>query len=346
MRSSPLSALFICRCALLSLVLTGCDGTAPPVATHIEFIAQPSDPVVSMEAVAPVEVAFLTDDDEVVTNAAGEIQVFLVTTDPAAHLFGTASAAAMSGIATFADLKVDRAATGYRLVAKAPGVDSTLSQPFAVTAGPASQILFESTIAAATAGSVLTAVVLDVADAGGNTITSGTPVITMNAATTGSAVLAGTVTRAAVAGRATFDDLSICRASSYTLTAAATGLTSATSNQFQVQAGAQTQLSCISQPAGAKAGVALPTFTVAATDACGNPPSLPPGGSLTVTLSLGSNPAGAVLSGTLTKSGFAIGVQFTDIVIDKPGAGYTLVATVSGPPNLTPATSAAFTISP
>jgi hypothetical protein len=197
----------------------------------------------------------------------------------------------------------------------------------------------------ALAGSLLTPVVVEVTDDNGNTVTSATPLITVSATPTGS-ILGGTLARIAVAGRATFDDLSICEPYLHALTASAAGLASATTGQFSVLAGPPIRLKFIAQPSGAKAGVILPAVAVATADSCGNGPSLPPGGTITVTLSLGANPGGAVLSGTLTRSGFAALTRFDDIVIDKPGTGYTLVATVSGSPNMAPATSVAFTIAP
>src|SRR4051812_23815420 len=103
----------------------------------------------------------------------------------------------------------------------------------------------------ALAGSVLAPVVVEVIDDNGNTVTSATPLITVSATPTGS-ILAGTVARTAVAGRATFDDLSICAPYLHALTASAAGLPSATSGQFSVLAGTPIRLQFISQPSGAQ----------------------------------------------------------------------------------------------
>src|SRR5205823_1952943 len=62
-----------------------------------------------------------------------------------------------------------------------------------------------------------------------------------------------------------------------------------------------------------------------------------------VTLSLGSNPGGAMLSGTLTVNavnGIAI---FDNVFISRAAAGYTLVATAEG---LASATSVLFVVQP
>src|SRR5207244_7870841 len=60
-----------------------------------------------------------------------------------------------------------------------------------------------------------------------------------------------------------------------------------------------------------------------------------------VTVTLGTNPGGATLSGTTTVNASAGLATFADVSIDRPGSGYTLVA-ASG--TLTSATSAAFDI--
>ena len=59
----------------------------------------------------------------------------------------------------------------------------------------------------------------------------------------------------------------------------------------------------------------------------------------TVTLTIGSNPSGGTLSGTLTVSGGI--ATFSDLSINVAGDGYTLHATTTG---LTDADSFAFSI--
>jgi hypothetical protein len=76
-------------------------------------------------------------------------------------------------------------------------------------------------------------------------------------------------------------------------------------------------------------------------DVYGNGMSLPPGPPYSVTISLGNNPGGAALGGTLTAQGFgSLAMTFGNVSIDKPGTGYTLVATSGG----RTVTSAAFSI--
>ena len=81
-----------------------------------------------------------------------------------------------------------------------------------------------------------------------------------------------------------------------------------------------------------------PAVRVTALDALGN---VATGFTGLITLAIGTNPAGGVLSGITAVpavSGVAI---FTPLSIDKAGIGYTLAATAAG---LTGVTSTAFTI--
>jgi len=59
------------------------------------------------------------------------------TGDPTATLGGTTTVAATSGVATFTDLTINRAGTGYQLTATSGGLESADSDPFDITAEPA-----------------------------------------------------------------------------------------------------------------------------------------------------------------------------------------------------------------
>src|SRR5581483_6795218 len=62
-----------------------------------------------------------------------------------------------------------------------------------------------------------------------------------------------------------------------------------------------------------------------------------------VTLTLGNNPAGGTLSGTLTVAAVNGIATFSNLSLDKAATGYTLQATDG---NLSAATSSSFTITP
>ena len=83
------------------------------------------------------------------------------------------------------------------------------------------------------------------------------------------------------------------------------------------------QLAFQQQPANSVAGATMPAVSVAIQDAAGHIV-----GSATnpVSLTIGANPAGGTLSGALTVSAVAGVATFSDLSIDKPGSGYTLLA--------------------
>src|SRR5690348_8680493 len=126
----------IAACALLLIACRASD--EPAVATHLRFDQQPNASTSSAQSLGNVSVDLLTAHERTVDGVAS-VQLSLIASN-GAHLLGTLSADAVHGVATFSALNVDSVGTGYRLVAKAAGLDSALSQPFNVTLGPPGQI--------------------------------------------------------------------------------------------------------------------------------------------------------------------------------------------------------------
>ena len=91
------------------------------------------------------------------------------------------------------------------------------------------------------------------------------------------------------------------------------------------------------QPGNTTAGVAIPTFTVKVEDTFGN---VITSDASTVTVSLGSSPAGAILGGTLTATASS-GIASFSTVYGNVAGNYTLKAADS---NLATATSNQFTV--
>jgi hypothetical protein len=111
-----------------------------------------------------------------------------------------------------------------------------------------------------------------------------------------------------------------------------------------VAAGAATKLVFKTQPIASNAGSAFPTQPVVAiTDSGGNTVATGASATKTVTLAIGANPGGGVLTctGGLSRVAVAGVASFAGCTISKPGVGYTLVASSSG---LTSATSAPFNV--
>ncbi|MEW6026143.1 MAG: hypothetical protein AB1599_02460 [Planctomycetota bacterium] len=213
------------------------------------------------------------------------------------------------------------------------GGDSGSSTP-----PPATKLAFTQQPTAIAAGSTFSpSIVIAVQDANGNTVTTATNDITITAGP--GLTLTGITTRAAVNGIATFTVLGAnCLAGSYTLTATATGLTSATSNAFNVTFGTATKLDFIQHPTNNAPDAAFnPVVTVAVRDAYNN----------TVTTATNNiiiaGSGGLTLGGTTTRAAVSGVATFTGLTAGgADGSGYTLNASASG---LTGATSNTFSIS-
>ena len=111
------------------------EGPAPPVASHLIFVTQPSDAAAGATIAPPVRVAAVDDQDRVVTTFSGTISMArghdgsLLGT----QLNGTKDVPAVSGIATFSDLSIDQPViSDYTLMARSAPLGSSESAPFSV----------------------------------------------------------------------------------------------------------------------------------------------------------------------------------------------------------------------
>jgi hypothetical protein len=205
----------------------------------------------------------------------------------------------VSGEATFSDIAIDKAGTGYTLVASASGLSADTSVSFDISVGSAAilAIVAEPTNATATA-SISPAIKVQIQDAGGNLILSATDFITLAINNNpGSGTLSGMLTISAVSGEASFNDISIDKTgTSYTLDATAAGLSIATSASFDITVGKATQLVYSVEPTNANSTTSIaPAIKVQVQDAGGN---LVITATDSITLAINSNPASGTLSGT------------------------------------------------
>src|SRR5204862_81349 len=200
--------------------------------------------------------------------------------------------AAVGGVATFANLSIDKVGTGYTLTAT--GAGSATSAAFNITAGTATQLVFSVQPSTTPAGAAVTPAVPVTAQGA-----EGRP--------------AGGV--AACATRGTDKVGTGC-----TRTAAGAG--SATSAAFNITAGTATQLVFSVQPSTTPAGAAItPAVQVTAQDAEGNTAT---GFTGNVTVAIGTNPGSGTLGGTLTEAAAAGEAKIAHLTINKVGTGYTV----------------------
>jgi hypothetical protein len=83
----------------------------------------------------PVQVAIVDAEGRVVTNATNKVTIALAD-NTQGQLIGTLTVHAVNGIATFSDLQISLAGSGYSLVATADGLTSAASTPFSVAPLP------------------------------------------------------------------------------------------------------------------------------------------------------------------------------------------------------------------
>lgn len=207
--------------------------------TQVAFTGQPADSSpVTGGFVSCVQAAIKDSLGTTVTNATHPITLAIGTNPGSGTLGGTLTRAASSGAACFYDLVLTTAGVGYTLTAASPGLTTATSNSFTISAGTATKLGITTQPSATTAGSAITTVVV-VRDAYNNTkLTDSSTSVTVAIGTNaGSGTLSGTLTKTVTNGVATFNDLAIDNAGTgYTLTATASGLTSTTSDAFNVTA--------------------------------------------------------------------------------------------------------------
>ncbi|MEI7556785.1 choice-of-anchor Q domain-containing protein [Candidatus Chlorohelix sp.] len=194
----------------------------------------------------PQPVVKVKNPDGITTNTTytGTLTVTLSGGASGAVLGGTKTVKAVNGVATFTDLSVNLAGTGYTLTTSSELIGGGVSSSTFNVAAGATKLAFTVQPITALAGAAFAQnPIVTVQDANGNTATffSGSVTLTLSGGASG-AVLGGTKTVKAVNGVATFTDLSVNLAGTgYILTAAATGLTGDSSSAFEVVAGCSVQ---------------------------------------------------------------------------------------------------------
>src|SRR5213078_2423229 len=320
-------------------------------ASKLALSTPPSSSAQSGVAFSQQPVVQVQDASGNPVSQSGDLVTATVASGPAgATLTNATATTGPTGAAPFSGLAISGPTGTYTLSFGASGLTAVTSGSINLAAGPAAQVAFTVQPTSTTAGTIITpAVRVTVQDAFGNRVTSfpgGRPNVTVAIGNNpGGDTLSGDKSNltgtGGNAGIATFNSLSIAKAGQgYTLTAAATGLTGGVSTDFTITPKAAKLLVFTVQPSAEAAGAVItPAVQVTARDSLGNTATSFSG---TVTVAIGTNPSGGVLSGTTNPSAVNGVATFADLRIDKAGAGYTLTAAATG---LTGSNSTAFTIS-
>ncbi len=270
----------------------------------------------------------------------GTVSVAIATNPGGATLGGTLTTTASNGVATFAGLTMNKAASGYTLVVSAGGLGSGFTNSFTITPAAAAQLVITSQPPASVTAGGGFGFEASLEDAYGNVETGDNSDIVAQALASGpgGATLGGTLSATVSEGMATLSGLTLTKAGTgYTL-GVSTGTFSATSIALTVIPAAAKEL-VITQPPPASVVVNSGFGLLASVeDEYGNVVTT---ATSTVKVALDSSPAGAKLGGTVSVKASKGVATFSGLTLNKVGTGYTLQVTSSG---LTSATSSAIAV--
>ena len=207
---------------------------APTATTQLAVAQQPSDVQAGSTMTPAVAINLETLGNAVNTHDDSSVTLSILTGPAGATLGGTTTVQAHNGVATFNNLRLNRAGT-YTLAAADGTLNAVALGSFVVRAGPATHLAFDQQPTALVAGQTITpGVTVFVEDALGNVTTDNSMVTIKVASGSTASGLTGTLSVHAVDGVATFGDLSLTKTGTYTLSAASGILKGAKSANFVV----------------------------------------------------------------------------------------------------------------
>lgn len=318
---------------------TSAFNVTPGAATKLAFTQQASNVVAGSSITPSVTVSIDDALGNLVTTANNTVSMAIGTNPSNGTLSGTLQVSAVAGVATFSNLSINNAGTGYTLMAGATNLTAATSGTYDVAAGAAAKLVFAQQPSSVVAGSSITpSVTVSVEDVLGNLVATANNTVNVAIGTNPSGrTLSGTIQVTAVAGVATFSNLSINIAGTgYTLTTSATNLTGPSSSAFNVTAGTATKLAFTQQPINAVARSPFtPAVTVSIEDALGNVVTTA-NTSVSMAISVGDFSTEAQLTGTTLVSAVAGVATFSNLSVNCCGGpatgppGYGLTASAPG----------------
>jgi len=259
----------------------------------------------------------------------GNVAATLAGNPAAGNLTGSSTVAATLGVATFANLALDRAGTGDTLQVSSGSLSPATSASFTVNPAPASRLV----VATQPPGSVTIGsgfgLVVDAMDPFGNLDTSFDGSVSLALASNpGGTTIGGTPTATAGAGVATFSGVLLYKVGAgYTLQASSGGLSTATTSAITVNPAPASQLVIASPPPGSVTAGSGFGLVVTALDPYGD---VDPNFSGNVSLALGGGAGGASLGGSTTVSATAGVAAFAGLTLNPAANNAVLQVTGTG----------------
>lgn len=196
---------------------------------------------------------------------------------------------------------------------------------FTATADPSDPVqlaILAQPVSGIAGAALVPALTVAVQDIEGNTVPSYTGAVSLAFADVGDATLGGTTTVNAVAGLATFADLSIDLTGTYALVASSDTLLVAATAPIAIAPAAASTTEIVAQPTDGVAGVPLPAFSAVALDAFANV-ATDFVGVVTITAERDGVPANVLVAGDTVTAIDGV-ATFNAVRIDSAGT-YTLV---------------------
>ncbi len=321
---------------------SGSFSVVPVTMNHLSFLVQPSNTTGGSAITPPVKVEVLDPNGNLVTSDNSDQITLTVASGPGAVASGD-MVTVSGGVATFSGLILDTPGSYTLAATGTAGLAGANSSGFTVSPPTADHLAFGTEPSSTTASSAINpAVTVEVLDTNGNLITTdNTDQVTLfiNSGL-GGFVGANTFSVTVSGGIATFGNLTLDTAGSYSLGASITsGLTAATSGLFTVNAAGADHLVFSVQPSNTTAGTAIgPTVKVTVLDKYLNVLTADNGRPITLTVAGG--PGTVASGGTVFDSGGI--ATFNNLTIDVMGS-YTLAENAGG--GLSGANSTPFNVS-
>jgi hypothetical protein len=312
----------------------------PAAASQLAITAAPS----SVAAGSPFGITAWIEDrfQNVVTSTSDQVSLSLAAAPSGSGLGGLSLRAAARGVAVFTGLTLTAAATDYKIAASASGLTSALSPEFTVTAGSASHLALEAPPPTVLTAGQTFGLAVTARDAYGNLVaTFGAPVEAALEGAPAAGSLSGPSAVTAASGSASFSNLVLTNAASgIVLSVTSPGLPALAVGPFTVTPASPAQILVAAEPPAFVTAGAPFGFSIMVEDRYGNrETSL--GGS--VSAQLAGNLTGTTLSGDLSAALNGGAASFSNLELDRAGAGYTLVATAG---SLTSAPSTTVAVTP
>jgi uncharacterized protein YjiK len=321
------------------------DATTPPASLQPEAPDSGESGVlqaVAGERIPTITVHAVRSDGSEQTSSEHKITARLESESGETEITGTLTQNFKDGAASFDDLIITRAGVGYRIVFKAEGGAQTEPVLVDVTPSAPASIHFDGALSGLESGTAIAGQALGATlilkDKFSNRIQDAPVDITLSLNT---GTLFGQTVLSTANGEGVVSSLEVRVAgSNYQLIASSPGLTSATSEKFNISHGPAAVLQISSDVnTTVPAGTSIGNLVLISKDLYGNTAT---GHSSPITVSLQTNPSSATLAGTVTVTPAAGITTFSDLWVNKTGTGYTLGFSSEG----LNATSAGFAITP